>query len=68
MKALLPRDDQGPGNAGAFAHPREQLRQLEGLARQELRALQRQAAAQPAAPLRCHEEASLAWDLGLDIR
>jgi len=75
MQAVAEVREEGPGNAGAFACPpppapprsaREQLHQLEQLARAELALLELRAAAQPTAPMRCPEHASVAWDLGLD--
>ena len=75
MQAVAEAREEGPGTAGAFACPpppaartsaREQLQQLEQLARAELALLQLRAAAQPATAMPCPEQASVAWDLGLD--
>jgi len=75
MQAVAEAREEGPGIAGAFACPspvaarlsaREQLQQLEQLARAELALLALRAATQPATAMPCPEQASVAWDLGLD--
>ncbi|WP_312308588.1 hypothetical protein [Stenotrophomonas indicatrix] len=63
IRALPPIDEnERPRNAGV----REQLRQLEEVAREEIQELQKLADARPAPPAAGDDVLGLAWDLGLD--
>lgn len=63
IQALSPIDSsERPRNAGV----REQLQQLEAVAREEIRELQQLADARPAPATTQDERLGLAWDLGLD--
>jgi len=71
MSSMPVRDDQGPGTAGASAclsrsPARTQLQRLEALAHGEMVELRRRAQARPYPDAGCTEQASIAWDLGLD--
>lgn len=62
IRALPPIDaSQRPRNPSV----REQLQQLEDVAREEIQELQRLADARPAPPAQTDAMMSLAWDLGL---
>ncbi|CRD50762.1 hypothetical protein [Stenotrophomonas indicatrix] len=63
IRALPPiNENERPRNAGV----REQLRQLEEVAREEIQELQKLADARPAPSGLANELLGLAWDLGLD--
>jgi hypothetical protein len=63
IRALPPiNENERPCNAGV----REQLRQLEEVAREEIQELQKLADARPAPPAAGDDVLGLAWDLGLD--
>lgn len=63
IRALPPiNENERPRNAGV----REQLRQLEDVAREEMQELQKLADARPAPVVAGDDLLGLAWDLGLD--
>ncbi|MGH8099238.1 hypothetical protein [Stenotrophomonas indicatrix] len=63
IRALPPiNENERPRNAGV----REQLRQLEEVAREEFQELQKLADARPAPSAAGDDVLGLAWDLGLD--
>lgn len=63
IRALPPIDEQQrPRNADV----RQQLQQLEDVAREEIQELQQLADARPAPPAPAGELLGMAWDLGLD--
>ncbi|MDV3514285.1 hypothetical protein [Stenotrophomonas sp. C1657] len=63
IRALPPiNENERPRNADV----REQLRQLEAVAREEIQELQKLADAHPAPPAAGDDVLGLAWDLGLD--
>ncbi|WP_313440386.1 hypothetical protein [Stenotrophomonas sp.] len=63
IRALPPIDpNERPRNPGV----REQLQQLEDVAREEIQELQQLADARPAPPAPAGELLGMAWDLGLD--